>query len=156
MKKRNIIFVSVMSLVTLGIYFLYWVYTTSKEMAAKGIKVPSFLLIVLPVVAFTGSMISLIVLALSAESNSDADTGLKFSVIFFVLAGTSILLFLISGIYWLVKYCEAVEKVTKGKLEAEVNILLFIVLVILSVTFVWPGMVQYYFNKIAGSKSRSS
>ncbi len=49
-QKRDPLVVVILSLVTLGIYGLYWVYKTKEELNSLGAKVPSFILAFIPIV----------------------------------------------------------------------------------------------------------
>ena len=49
-KERNILLVYILGFITLGIYFLYWMYETEKELNELGAKTPSFILAIIPIV----------------------------------------------------------------------------------------------------------
>jgi len=49
-KKRSPIAVVLLSIVTLGIYALYWFVVTKDEMNGLGAKVPTAILIIIPIV----------------------------------------------------------------------------------------------------------
>jgi len=49
-KERNILFVYILTFVTLGIYFLYWMYKTKNELNELGANIPSFILYFIPIV----------------------------------------------------------------------------------------------------------
>ena len=70
MKTRNPALVIIFSIVTLGIYALYWFVKTKRKMNSIGVSIPTAWLIIIPFV----------------------------------------------NIYWLWKYCDGVEVVTKEKL----------------------------------------
>jgi hypothetical protein len=48
-QERNILLVYILGFVTLGIYFLYWLYKTEKELNELGANIPSFILALLPI-----------------------------------------------------------------------------------------------------------
>jgi hypothetical protein len=50
MKKRNVIMVLLLSLITLGIYGIYWEVVTKKEMVSQGADIPTAWLIIIPLV----------------------------------------------------------------------------------------------------------
>lgn len=50
MQKRNPIAVVIFSLITLGIYSIYWMVKTKGEMNAKGAQIPTAWLIIVPFV----------------------------------------------------------------------------------------------------------
>ena len=49
-KERNILLVYILGFVTLGIYFLYWLYKTKNELNELGANIPSFILYFIPIV----------------------------------------------------------------------------------------------------------
>lgn len=49
-KHRSVAAVIILSLVTCGIYTLFWMYFTKEEMNAQGAKIPTFLLAFIPIV----------------------------------------------------------------------------------------------------------
>ncbi len=49
-EKRNPLVVVVLSLVTLGLYGLYWIYKTKEEINSLGGTIPSFILAIIPLV----------------------------------------------------------------------------------------------------------
>ncbi len=49
-KNRNPILVVVLSIITIGIYGIYWLYSTKKEMVELGASIPTFWLIIIPIV----------------------------------------------------------------------------------------------------------
>jgi hypothetical protein len=49
-KKRNPILVIIFWIVTIGIYGIYWLYSTKKEMVELGAKIPTYWLIIIPIV----------------------------------------------------------------------------------------------------------
>ncbi len=49
-KKRNPILIVIFAIITLGIYGLYWLYSTKKELVELGASVPTFWLIIIPII----------------------------------------------------------------------------------------------------------
>jgi len=49
MKHRSVAAVIILSLVTFGIYTLFWMYFTKEEMNAQGAKIPTFILAFIPI-----------------------------------------------------------------------------------------------------------
>lgn len=50
MEERNLVVVALLSLITFGIYILYWFYKTAKELRQRGKEIPNFILILIPLV----------------------------------------------------------------------------------------------------------
>jgi hypothetical protein len=78
MKNRSVVGVVLFPFITLGIYSLYWLVSTKGELNAKGAKIPTAWLLIIPLVS----------------------------------------------IYWLWKYYEGAEQVTRGKVS---GVLMFII-----------------------------
>ncbi len=100
MKKRNILGILGLTIITFGIYGIVWQVKTKGEMNALGAKIPTAWLLIIPIV----------------------------------------------NIWWVWKYSEGVEQVTKDKLS---GILAFILLYLLGM--IGAMIIQNEFNKIAGS-----
>ncbi len=98
MNRRSVLGVIVLSLVTLGIYAIYWLVTSKTEMNSRGANIPTAWLILIPVV----------------------------------------------NIWWMWKFCEGVEHVTRGAMSGAVAFLLLWLLGVLGM-----GIVQSAFNKVA-------
>jgi len=49
-KERNILLVYILGFVTLGIYFIYWLYETEKELNELRANIPTFILYFIPIV----------------------------------------------------------------------------------------------------------
>ena len=49
LKKRNIVAVYLLSIITLGIYAIYWLVQTKKEMNSLGAKIPTAWLLIIPI-----------------------------------------------------------------------------------------------------------
>ena len=43
-KERNILLIYILGFVTFGLYILYWLYETKKELEELGADIPSFIL----------------------------------------------------------------------------------------------------------------
>ena len=48
-KKRNIVMVYILSMITFGIYGIYWTVATKKEMNELGAEIPTAWLIIIPI-----------------------------------------------------------------------------------------------------------
>jgi bacteriorhodopsin len=48
-QERNILLVYILSFVTFGIYFIYWLYKTKNELNELGANIPSFILFFIPI-----------------------------------------------------------------------------------------------------------
>ena len=50
MTQRSILMVFILSIVTLGLYLIYWLVVTKNEMVSQGADIPSAILLIIPVV----------------------------------------------------------------------------------------------------------
>jgi hypothetical protein len=155
MKNRNIAFVIIMGIVTLGFYDVYWCFSTRSELVRKRQDVPSPWIVLLPLLGFVGVAI-LEVLVRYAISGNPAEPPSSFER---AVNGISVLIGMVSvlgiipmTIYWTWRYSAAVEKVTKGELTAGFNFALAILLAVFGGSVVWPAINQYQFNKLASRK----
>jgi heme/copper-type cytochrome/quinol oxidase subunit 4 len=48
-KKRNILAVYLFAIITLGIYLIYWLVQTKKEMNSLGASIPTAWLLIIPI-----------------------------------------------------------------------------------------------------------
>jgi hypothetical protein len=149
MKYRNLMSVILLSLFTLGIYQLLWTRWTRDEMVAQGQKVPKFSILLLPIALMLLLMVPLIIMSASAGGSLDSTNDGAFGPIL----GLGILLSTIAVIgvtvWWYHRYCKAAENLTKGHMPYGTSYGLWWVLAIVGVSFVWPGIMQDAFNKLA-------
>ncbi|HUD06573.1 MAG TPA: DUF4234 domain-containing protein [Candidatus Saccharimonadales bacterium] len=150
MKKRKPLVVVALSLITLSIYYLYWLADTRKELNEKTmIKVPSMWLIL---VSFLGPALfayAIVLANLHVYSSTSASTTTNpFSSLVLILIYLVIVLLAIPpAFYWYYKFSKAVDAYT----NKEVNIILcFILMWILS--FIGAAILQDKFNDISGGR----
>jgi len=49
-KYRNIFLVYLFMIITLGIYYVYWIVSTKRDINSKGAKIPNAILLIIPIV----------------------------------------------------------------------------------------------------------
>ena len=49
-KHRNIFLVYLFWIITLGIYYVYWIVSTKRDINSKGAKIPNAILLIIPIV----------------------------------------------------------------------------------------------------------
>lgn len=132
MKQRSLGKMFLLFVVTFGIYRLYWIYKTRKEMVKLGQKIPSFWLLVVGVILFS----VLAIAGLAATIMTDPDTYNCSTIadsaraqcqadyepggLFYVGIGAFYAAILAIGpaiAAWFWPYCKAVENVTREKLS---------------------------------------
>jgi hypothetical protein len=137
MKHRNVMAVIFWSLLTLGIYDLFWLVSVKKELNAKtSVKTPSILLLFAPIgVVFIAALI----VAMSTGESSDPGTSANaLAAILYIVA---MLAFIPIYFWWFFKFSKAVSEYTHGELNTAVNMLLLWLL-----RFIGIAVMQDKFN----------
>lgn len=148
MQSRSIPKMVLLTFITLGFYQLYWLYQTSQEMVRKGLRIPNFLLLVLPLLTIVIASFVFVV-ARFVFSTVDGGSNYSFLEIIFLFVGViSYILIIPIALYWFYKYCKAVESVTDGLFQFDMDYFMLILLSLFGLSFVWPFVVQSYFNRI--------
>lgn len=141
MKQRKLAHVIILGLITLGIYDVYWLISTRKEMIAKGYKIPSLWRAILyPLLVFLAGIAFVVV---GSEQNT-----MTFSILAVVCLLGSLLVAIILGIRFLGGYCRAAEQITNHDLAYGYSFWMGVVLYLFRVGFIWEAIVQYHFNRI--------
>ncbi|HTE58139.1 MAG TPA: DUF4234 domain-containing protein [Verrucomicrobiae bacterium] len=145
MKYRNPVIVILLSIITLGIYILYWLYDTRKEMVQKGIKLPAVwvLLVPIPVSIAHVLLTSFVSLFLNEASGAYHLVNL---VLFPILATLVVCSIIPLTLWWVWKYCAGVQAATNGHLTRGAAYKVFCLLFLFGIGFLWPMIIQNYFN----------
>lgn len=146
MKKRNIAFVLLMSFLTLGIYIIYWLYATRKELLnylPDKNTIPRVFYLFLPWLVLISLFLLMSVVMAFAGTNDSAANIMSIFVTIFGLVG------FIGGIvvafWWFYRYFKGVEMVTNGT-DATLMYVLWILLSLM-IGPVWTLLVQNDINK---------
>lgn len=166
MKIRRLGKMFLLFIVTLGIYRLYWFAKTRKEMMTLGSKpIPSVFYLVIPIIVIVAAVIFLIIGSVNSAIDVRRECGqYSTSPVYqaceravandgsavlpvLVFYGALLLIWPIT-IWWLWKYCQAVEQVTKNKMSFPISLL---------ITLLVPDgidilLVQDTFNKLPAAK----
>jgi hypothetical protein len=155
MKKRSIPAVILLSLITIGIYSLYWLIATRRELITRGGKIPSIYLLFSPFILLLGVAILQLIalLVLSTHMSADTISTPTGSGLFEALTiGLGVLIAITAipiTIYWIYRYCQAAEAVTKGRVSAGLSFTICIILNMAGLGFVWQAVLQDSYNKTA-------
>jgi len=140
-KRRHVLAVLGLSFVTLGIYVIYWLYKTRKELLGylpDKNAIPRVIILFIPVFAMIGIVIFGAVMTAALYSrNSAAAMG----VISMILMMTCLLAIFVVEFWWFYKYLKAVEAVTQGN-DAMLLYALWIILTIMGLGPIWVLIVQ--------------
>lgn len=145
MKKRNPIVVLLLSLVTLGIYDIYWLAVTKKELNQKTkVHTPTLWMIFAPPLIGTVVILITFLLRKPTVTNSAAIVGLHVSggnILVIIVYILMILAVLPLSLYWFLKFSKAVNEYTSGRMSTGLS---FVLLWLLH--FIGVAVVQDSFN----------
>lgn len=144
MKQRNIMAVILFSIITLGIYDLFWLFKVKKDLnKLTDVHVPTMWLLFGPVLLLILGIPISIILGLMSEGSTStgahAGAGLATLVISFV----GMLLIVPTTFYWMFKFSKAVNHYTRGELNTAITFILLWVL-----RFIGMAIVQDKFNEM--------
>ena len=145
MTYRNPVKVILLSVFTLGLYILYWLFVTGKEMKQKGINLPSIWVFALPFGASISLLFFVSVISLFLDSNSGTYNFVNL-ILFPILTMVLITLVIPLMIWWFWKYCGGIQIVTNGRLSQGTAFLIWLLLSLFGGAVVWPMIVQNYYN----------
>jgi len=139
MKHRNIMAVILLSIITLGIYDVYWLVKTKKVLNEQtDVHTPSIWLLFAPVLA----LVVLVPVSLLMPHVSDGTTAV--STIVGILVGMLAVLGVIPiTFYWFFKFSKAVGKYTHGEVNTAMAMLLLWLL-----RFIGIAVIQDAFNDV--------
>ncbi len=143
MKKRNLPIVLLLTLVTLGIYALFWTYKTRQEILsqlADKKAIPSIFILLSPL--FMALAFALLLLLQRASSNA-----IVLDVLFVLLGMSLVIASLVVPFWWFYKYFKALDQVTHAD-----NFALLYCLWVIGAVFgflpIWMMLAQNDLNKV--------
>lgn len=146
MKYRNPIVVALLTLITFGIYGIYWLYKTRLEIVGRNsnpASIPRLITLFLPIIALF-AVIPLVAMIDLVEGNANiigTAVGILFCTVCIIVA-------IVIPFWWFYKYCMATAKVTK-RTEGSVLYVLWVVCWLAGFYIIWPAIVQNDLNKLA-------
>jgi cytochrome bd-type quinol oxidase subunit 2 len=156
-KQRNVFFVIILSLVTFGIYYLYWLISTQRELVRAQPDVPSVWWMFAPLLLVIAAVV--IELAAATRGGDISQAGfVGVNIIAIILGIIGVLALFIYPLWWFYKYCKAVEAVTNGRISLLLGYGSWIGLHIVGFSWVWPGVIQDGLNSdsLLGSQAPRS
>lgn len=146
MQKRSLIKVFLLSVITCGIYQLYWLIMTRRDMIRLKAPVPPSILVpFVPLVFGVVSMLS----AFTVYSNGRSDIPAALVVLLGAFSACSFLAWIALSISWAWQYSRCVEYVTDRHLTQTVTFWLWILAGLFNAGFLWFLLVQHEYNNTA-------
>jgi len=146
MEKQSLGKLIVLSIITLGIYALFWYISTAKHMRQKGQNVANNWYLFAPIVVALALIVPMIIISVNGAANSGESFGLMaMFYLLFIVAG-------FASLYWYWTFCVAGEAITGGTVNRWIAVILawFVSPI---VTMLW---FQYEFNRLATADDLSS
>lgn len=142
--------VVVFGIITLGIYDIFWLYSTRKEMVALGQQIPRVIWLFLPYIVFLALLVVQMVMLGVLSDASRSSTGFNILNVV-ILIGEIIAIFasIPVWLYWFYKYSQAIAAMTRNKMPFGMAYGLSILFSVYGLSSVWAGMIQYEFNSIS-------
>lgn len=151
MQTRSLLQMVLLTIITLGIYQIYWLYKTREEMVQKGLQIPNILILFAPYIALGGMFVLLFIQNFVFSSVDGGGAPTQLGLIVFLIGALGVLAMLPIFFYWFYKYCKAVESVTDGFFPFDMNYFMLVLMSIFGIAIIWPVIVQYYFNRVAAA-----
>lgn len=145
MKQRSLIAVFVLNLVTVGIYQLYWLITTRREMIQRG--APAFPSLAAPLFAWLFTAL-LAASAFIVYNYGQSDVPVALVVLLSVAAVCMGIIAIIVSIQWFYKYAEAVEYTTGKHLSHKFVFWMGILFCVYGADTLWMLVMQYHYNRV--------
>ncbi len=148
LKHRNIIVVVLLSVITLGIYDLYWLVSTKKVLNERTkVHVPSIWLLFAPVLVLfvgAGGMYALAVTGTHLGGNSA-------NIIVLIVEFVAVIALIPITLYWYYKYSKAVSEYTSGRVSTAMSFLLLWL-----IRFIGIAVIQDDFNGMVAAGTQPS
>ncbi len=165
MKNRSPITVFLLSIITLGIYDIYWLVVTKNELNKRTKQhVPTIWLLIFPLIPFIAGYILLIASGMYSQPSTmncipqmyyTCPQDAPFNIINknLLITGAIIILvsgvtFLITSLIWFLKFSKAINEFTKGKMSTAVTFLILWLIHLIGV-----ALIQDAINDQIGSKN---
>ncbi len=157
MKNRSPITVFLLSIITLGIYDIYWLVVTKNELNKRTKQhVPTIWLLIFPLIPFIAGYILLIASGIySQPSTCYSECAIPMGVNTYtspLVVGAILILvfgvtFFITSLIWFFKFSKAINEFTKGKMSTAVTFLILWLIHLIGV-----ALIQDAINDRIGSK----
>lgn len=148
MKQRNIMAVLLLSIITLGIYDLFWLVSVKKELNAKTkVHIPTLWLLFAPILLLVATVIIMFTVSASTSGSLGESSREGLNILVILVDMFAILVILPVAFYWFFKFSKAVSEYTNGAMSTAVSFLLLFLL-----RFVGLALIQDHFNDMLSGK----
>jgi hypothetical protein len=149
MKKRSPAAVLLLPFITFGIYCIYWLYATRKELVMrtgnwKSIPPVSFMF--LPFIGLALFIAAMFIVGASLDSSSSARAFIGF--VSFVAAVFGFIGLLALPLWWFWRYCQVTTEQTRTMDFAQMYVLYVVITWVCGLLPVWMLIVQLDLNKM--------
>lgn len=153
-KKRSPAAVLLLPFVTLGIYCIYWLYATRKELVSRSgdrYSIPPVILLFAPLLFLIALLvIAMILLVGSAVSDNTQHAFGTFLVLCSILG---IIGLIALPLWWFWHYCKVLHETTKSMDFAQLYVLFVAITWVCNLFPVWMLIAQLELNKLADSEA---
>lgn len=119
MKKRGSFLVFFLPYITAGIYLIYWLVVTRRDLVKQtNVKVPSVWILFSPLLLMAAVLIFLVAVAGGRGIEPGSDTARVVNTITILLELIAVVATFVIAIYWYWRLGKAVEAYTKGQMSA--------------------------------------
>ena len=149
MKKRNLIMVVIYSLLTLGIYYIYWLISVRRDLNKRNqAKIPTIWILVGPLL---GIFVLAMLLDITAAANSSGTPNSATFTVINILVVLGSLASIPLTFYWLWKFSKGVEEYTNKELS---SILVFVLMWLVGI--IGAAILQNKFNDMLDAHSAAT
>jgi hypothetical protein len=143
MKRRSLIAVFLLEIVTLGIYSFYWLYRTRLELIAKThMDIPRLIIPFLPAMVFLVAFILQLTLGFSQAS------GIVVSLVS-IVTFSSVPVFVGLIVWWMWQYSRVVAVATQNTTSQAFTFWIWVLTVVASANIIWFLVMQNKFNQLS-------
>lgn len=124
MKQRSPVAAALLSFF-IPFYIIYWLYVVARDMKRQSVKVPNFLLLIGPVLAFLAlALLQFILRAAQAGEGTQAAS----NIITLLVGMVTVLAIIILPLIYYYRFCRAAETATGGQVSGGLTFILMLVL----------------------------
>lgn len=152
MNKRSPLMVLVLTVVTLGLYELYWLYITRKELSAKlqgQVKSWPVSILFAPIAIIVLMTVGYVIMSQAGAQDSSISNSL-----YFLVGALAVIALIVIPFVWFYKFTKLVSATTP---QASNSLyLIWLLLTIFGVGLIWPMIVQAHLNSASAQQPQQN